>query len=590
MKTRKELKEKAKENVKKHYGLFLLICLISMTLSSEFLGSGFYMKARETVNNPELAVPEKYVDYVPDSLIEKIFGRQDGVFSKALNTIQSGQIYIKVIDAVSNIVNSRSIGINILIILSLIMFILFWFFVENVFKVISRRFFLEGRIYNRLSIQRFMYLKKIKKWHKVANTMFLVALYNALWSVTIIGGVIKRYSYYLVPYIIAENPDIDAKTAIKLSRKMMNGYKWNCFVIELSFIPWNILGIATFGFSEVIFSNAYKVATFTEFYCEIRKISKNQKLPNVELLNDRYLYEKAKKDIINLAYEDIIKDIKKKDNIKLPFGIRGIIAKYAGITTFSDDFRKKYEKEEIRKQKEKAYNSIIQGKEYPIRLFPIEISEKERMFERYNYLRWYSIPSIVLVFFTIAFFGWIWEVCIHLVLDGRFVNRGTMHGPWLPIYGAGCSLILMILYNFRKKPLKHFVYTILICGTIEYITSYVLETLYDGLKWWDYTGYFINLNGRICAEGLTLFGVGGMAVTYFVAPRIDNLVKCIDKKIVIAIATALVVLFSMDVIISNKKPNIGFGITDYGTQKIQVDYEDNSDNIISTCTNFSTCA
>ena len=55
------------------------------------------------------------------------------------------------------------------------------------------------------------------------------------------GGIIKKYSYYLVPYIVAENPDISALKAIKLSRNMMKGYKWKCFLYEMSFIRWDIL-------------------------------------------------------------------------------------------------------------------------------------------------------------------------------------------------------------------------------------------------------------------------------------------------------------------------------------------------------------
>ena len=63
--------------------------------------------------------------------------------------------------------------------------------------------------------------------------MLVKYIYEFLWSLTVIGGIIKRYSYYMVPYIVAENPDISAKNAIRLSRKMMNGHKWECFVFEL---------------------------------------------------------------------------------------------------------------------------------------------------------------------------------------------------------------------------------------------------------------------------------------------------------------------------------------------------------------------
>ena len=61
-----------------------------------------------------------------------------------------------------------------------------------------------------------------------------------------------------------------------------------------------------------------------------------------------------------------------------------------------------------------------------------------------------------------------------------------------------------------------------VCGVVEYFTAYYLKTVYDR-RWWDYAGYFLNLHGRICAEGLLVFGLGGMAVVYGVAPLFDNL-------------------------------------------------------------------
>lgn len=72
-------------------------------------------------------------------------------------------------------------------------------------------------------------------------------------DLTVIGGVIKRYAYYLVPFIVAENPDISAREAVALSQKMMYGRKWECFLFELSFIGWDILSILTLRISGVFF-------------------------------------------------------------------------------------------------------------------------------------------------------------------------------------------------------------------------------------------------------------------------------------------------------------------------------------------------
>ena len=110
------------------------------------------------------------------------------------------------------------------------------------------------------------------------------------------------------------------------------------------------------------------------------------------------------------------------------------------------------------------------------------------------------------------------------------MNRGTLHGPWLPIYGTGGVIILILLKKLRKKPLFEFLAAMVLCGGLEYFSSWYLEKTHGGQRWWDYTGYFLNLNGRICAEGLLTFGLGGLAIVYLLAPALDNLLSRIDTR------------------------------------------------------------
>ena len=77
--------------------------------------------------------------------------------------------------------------------------------------------------------------------------------------------------------------------------------------------------------------------------------------------------------------------------------------------------------------------------------------------------RSYTILNLVWMFFIMAFIGWVWEVSLHLISDGTFVNRGVLHGPWLPIYGGGGILILIFLKKLREKPILEFVSAIVLC-------------------------------------------------------------------------------------------------------------------------------
>lgn len=166
-----------------------------------------------------------------------------------------------------------------------------------------------------------------------------------------------------------------------------------------------------------------------------------------------------------------------------------------------------------------------------------------------------------------SFVGWCWEVSLHLVEDGVFVNRGVLHGPWLPIYGVGSLLVLILLKRFREKPVVQFTLTVVVCGIVEYGTAWVLETKY-GQKWWDYSGYFMNIDGRICAEGLLVFGLGGLAIVYLIAPLLDNLLKKVNRKALLLAAIMLISLFSFDQIYSVKHPNTGVGISSGNTKQV----------------------
>ena len=182
------------------------------------------------------------------------------------------------------------------------------------------------------------------------------------------------------------------------------------------------------------------------------------------------------------------------------------------------------------------------------------------------FLRSYTIWNLLLMFFIFSFLGWCWEVSLHLINDGEFVNRGTMFGPWLPIYGCGGIIVLMLLSKLRAHPVAEFIGAIILCGLVEYWTSYYLQMEY-GLRWWDYTGYFLNLNGRICAEGLLVFAIAGMAIVYVIGPVMDVIMSRIPVKVIVPLVLCLVVLFCADWIHSSKHPNMGKGVTDYNAYK-----------------------
>lgn len=596
MPTRKEMKRRARRALKRHYIMYVAICLIAAYTGSEFASSldaldvtpsaGYY--ETETRLESPSGINEGFADVMFDllegdeedgrTLSEEIkaeeieesksgnpaLGRTRGVLAGLVNNVTSGSIVVSMLAALHSLTGSENLAILILILLGTAVLFSMWFFFVNIFKVISRRVFLEGRIYEKVPFQRMLFLLRVKKWTKVSCIMFLVSLYQMLWSLTIVGGVIKYFSYYLVPYIAAENPDISPREAINLSRRLMKGRKWECFVFEVSFFPWLLLGVVTLGLTEVLYSNPYRAAAFSEYYADIRAEAKKAHMKGSELLNDTYLYEMPEDELIYLAYEDVISALIRgpKDVLKLS-GVRKFFADYLGVLLTNSKKEKEYEQMQARLVKMELLKDAVDRKAYPSRLSAVSEVEKRKRIETIHYLRHYSIWSIILLFFIFSVIGWTWEVSLHLVTDGEFVNRGVLHGPWLPIYGAGGVLILMLLNRLRKRPVLEFVGIVVLCGCVEYTTSLVLEILHDGERWWDYSGYFLNLNGRICAEGLLVFGIGGIAIVYMLAPLLDNQIQRIRSWILIPLCLMLLTGFAVDNIYSAQYPNSGKGITDY---------------------------
>jgi len=133
-------------------------------------------------------------------------------------------------------------------------------------------------------------------------------------------------------------------------------------------------------------------------------------------------------------------------------------------------------------------------------------------------------------------------------------------------------LVLLLLRKTFKTPIVTFFLTMLISSLMEYITSWVLE-MRNGVRWWDYSGYFMNINGRICLQGAVVFGIGGCLIVYVVAPGLEMLYKKINLNIKIVICVVLVTLFMIDQIYSINHPNMGKGVT--ATKKIEIQMDQN---------------
>ena len=595
MPDRKIIRKTARQSLKKHYWIFVAACLLAAILGTEYADTLQLFQLQKRVQaykndkapalgvNSESGEISVFNDLVNGNLEGAIsalqhridvytgedtyigdieLGHSKGVLASVINSITSGSLLLTILTAIDTMIGARDIRRMLFALLGLAAMLIFWAFVGNVYRTVYARVFLEGRIYGKIPASRFVYLFRLKKHIKASLSMALFMLLQYLWLFTIVLYPVKRYAYLLVPYLVAENPDLSPMEAIRLSKRMMNGHKWEAFILELSMLPWKLLSVATGGLAGLLFYNPYKESVIAEYHAQIRALALEEKMDGTERLTDRYLYETPAADVLAEAYQDAVQtaEIPEKE-IRQRKGFWGFTEKYLGIVPAYDEIEKEDREQLTLKLQKEEYRDTLKGDTYPTRLYPMHAAEKRKKTGDAGFMRHYTIPSVILLFFVICIFGWLWEVVLHLLQTGEFVNRGTLYGPWLPIYGGGCVAILTLLYKLRKKPLVEFLMIIVVCGIIEYVSSWILEVTHDGQRWWSYEGYYLNLSGRICAEGLLVFGIGGVAFIYVLAPWLDNMIVRIRSSVLWTVCIALLSVFLVDVVYSSFVPHTGKGIT-----------------------------
>ena len=162
-------------------------------------------------------------------------------------------------------------GITFIIIFILIMtaVILIDVFICNPVEVGCKRYFLRN-LNEKAQVGNIGYAFD-NNYKNITKTMFFRDLYTVLWTLLlIIPGIVKSYEYQMIPYLLAENPQMTKEQAFAESKRMMTGQKWRAFVLDLSFIGWNILSALTLGILGIFYVQPYMDATHAALYEALR--------------------------------------------------------------------------------------------------------------------------------------------------------------------------------------------------------------------------------------------------------------------------------------------------------------------------------
>lgn len=173
-----------------------------------------------------------------------------------------------------------------------------------------------------------------------------------------------------------------------------------------------------------------------------------------------------------------------------------------------------------------------------------------------------KLTIFMLIIVLTGFLGWAWEF-LFAEIKGGFQNLYVSGGnllPWINIYAYGAILILVTCTRLRKNPLLVFAVGAIAAGLLELLAGWLIFTFGNGTRYWDYTESWIgtgNINGFVCPASIIAFGLGALALVYYLLPHCIKLVKRAPKKALLTIVIILFSIITIDEIANLTLKNLG---------------------------------
>lgn len=271
--TRRKLKEKAKAALQRNYWKILLVSVMLLFLGCEAGGYNFSTSIL-TRSDSDSSI-EEAEDAVEEIIVMNGVEVTSGTDELVAHITEQS-------DAKPDDISINIDGEDVIVgLIAIVIFLIVFFFILAVLIVadifLINPFDVGGKRFMRKSVEDVAQVKEIAfaydhSYKNVVKVMFYRDLYTFLWTLLfVIPGIVKMYQYLMVPYILSETPDMDYREALDRSRDMMKGHKWRAFVLGLSFILWDLLGLLTLGMVEIFYVNPYRNLTFAALYDELKR-------------------------------------------------------------------------------------------------------------------------------------------------------------------------------------------------------------------------------------------------------------------------------------------------------------------------------
>lgn len=284
--TRKELKQKGKAALSRNYWKAVLVSLILIILSGGIrssaaaFGSGSRNEeiSSETTDTslletgllPVVDVGMDEPVTTAGEIAEHVSDKVEKNVLETLETLQQMNVAVYVAFAVVVIV---------MLLIIVTVFLLADAFIVNPLCVGASRFLLKS-VDDTGNVAELGYTFD-HNYKNGVKTTFMRDIRIFLWALLfVIPGIYKKYQYYMVDYILAENPDMPYQEVLARSKKMMDGQKWNTFVLDLSFILWHMLGAVTCGLTDIFYTRPYLNLTRASLYRTLCERTQNMTAQN----------------------------------------------------------------------------------------------------------------------------------------------------------------------------------------------------------------------------------------------------------------------------------------------------------------------
>ena len=154
-----------------------------------------------------------------------------------------------------------------------------------------------------------------------------------------------------------------------------------------------------------------------------------------------------------------------------------------------------------------------------------------------------------LYFTAYSILGWACETAYCSIGSRKFVNRGFLNGPVCPVYGVGAVLVIWLLRSAGNSLTALFLSGMVVTTVLEYLTSVLLEKLFH-MKWWDYSRYRFQINGRVCLLNSLMFGGLCVVLLRVLHPCLSNMVGRLPSDLLPWLSAGIVAVFLADTFVT----------------------------------------